>query len=111
MLEFVNDNKKVRLWYQFNSNILGGEYEKYECYDYDEFHFDLDIDEVKETICYELSKVIEHEHSALIIMDALNELDSWECVDWGKIIQNCEELLIECYETQAMEYFVDMKEM
>lgn len=107
MLEFVKDNKKVRLWYQFNSNILGGEYEKYEYYDYDEFHFDIDIDEIKETICYELSKVIEHEHSGLIIMDALNELG----VDWGKIIQNYEELLIEHYEIEAMEYFVDMKEM
>ena len=97
-------DKKVRLWYQFNSRLVDDE--GWEKYDFDEFHFDIDINESKETICYKLSQVIEHSYTSLTILDALNELDSWECVDWNNIIEKCEDLLNEYYEMYAMEYFV-----
>ena len=45
-------------------------------------------------------------HTSLTILDALNELDGWECIDWNKIIEKCEDLLMEYYKIDAMEYFV-----
>lgn len=106
MLEFVKDNKKVRLWYQFDSKHADEE-ELYAKYDFDDFHYDIDIDDAKETICWELSKVIEKGYTSSGILDALNELDSWECVDWFNIIKKCEDILIEEYKLDAMEHFVE----
>ena len=108
MLEFSEDKKKVKLWYQFNSKLVDDD--GYEKYDYDNFCYKIDIDEVKETICYKLSQVIEKEHTSLTILDALNELDGWECIDWNKIIEKCEDLLMEYYDIDAMEYFVENHE-
>lgn len=106
MLEFVNDNKKVRLWYQFDSSYVDEGYEKY---DFDEFHYDIDIDDAKDTIAYSLLKVIdEHEYCvSSVIVKALDELDSWECLEWFEIIRNCEDILMEDNKMDAMEHFIE----
>lgn len=104
MLEFVKDNKKVRLWYRFDSSYVDEEYENYDLVD---FHYDVDIEDAKETICWELSKIIEREKGSSIILEALDELDSWSCIDWFKIIESCDDLLEEYYKMDAMEYFAE----
>lgn len=105
MLEFVKDNKQVRLWYQFNSRLVDDEC--WEKYDFDEFHYDIDIDEVKEEISYRIAKITNDGSGSLIILDALNELDQEELVDWVKIIRGWEDVLLEQYEYDAMEYFIE----
>ena len=105
MLGFVKGNKKVRLWYQFNSSYVDEGYEKY---DFDEFHYDIDIDEVKETIADELMKIIDRVNmSSLGLLDAINELDSWEVLDWFNLIRKAEDILMDYYRMDAMQYFVD----
>jgi hypothetical protein len=106
MLEFVKDNKKVRLWYQFDSSYVDEGYEKY---DFDEFHYDIDIDDAKDTIAYSLLKVIDEQEYCVssVIVKALDELDSWECLEWFNIIRNCEDILMEEYKMDAMEYFAE----
>lgn len=106
MLEFVKDNKKVRLWYQFDSSYVDEDYEKY---DFDEFHYDIDIDDAKDTIAYSLLKVIDEQEYCVssVIVKTLDELDSWECLEWFNIIRNCEDILMEEYKMDAMEYFVE----
>ena len=106
MLEFVEDNKKVKLWYRFNSAYSYGGYEKY---DLDEFDYEVDIDDVKDAICEKLCKVIDSVHP-VSVLDALNELDSWECVDWLKIIKNCDDLVKEYFKNDAMTHFMSNHE-
>ncbi len=106
MLEFVKDNKKVRLWYQFNSRFA--EEEGWEKYDFDEFHYDIDIDEVKETIADELMKIIGRDNqSSLVLLEIIDELDGWEVLDWFNLIKKAEDILKDYYETDAMEYFIE----
>lgn len=106
MLEFVKDNKKVRLWYQFDSSYVDEGYEKY---DFDEFHYDIDIDEIKETLAYELFEIVkeDEECSSNIILKTLNELDGWEVLDWFKVIKKAEDILKESYKQEAMDYFAE----
>lgn len=106
MLEFVNENKKVRLWYQFDSKFAEDE-ELYARYDFDEFHYDIDIDEVKEEISYRLAKITNDGKGSIIILDALNELEQEEFVDWFTIIKGWEDVLVEYYEDDAMEHFIE----
>lgn len=106
MLEFVKDNKKVRLWYEFDSKFADEE-ELYAKYDFDEFHYDIDIDEVKEEISYRLAKITNDGKGSVIILDALNELDQEELVDWFTIIRGWEDVLVEYYEDDAMEHFIE----
>lgn len=105
MLEFVKDNKQVRLWYQFNSRLVDDE--GWEKYDFDEFHYDIDIDDVKEEISYRIAKITNDGSGSLIILDALNELDQEQLVDWFAIIEGWEDVLLEQYEYDAMEYFIE----
>ena len=105
MLGFVKGNKKVRLWYQFDSSYVDEGYEKY---DFDEFHYDIYIEEVKETIADELMKIIDRVNmSSLGLLDAINELDSWEVLDWFNLIRKAEDILMDYYRMDAMQYFVD----
>ena len=106
MLEFVKDNKKVRLWYEFDSKFADDE-ELYARYDFDEFHYDIDIDEVKEEISYRLAKITNDGRGSVIILDALNELDQEQLVDWFTIIKGWENELVEYYEDDAMEQFIE----
>lgn len=106
MLEFVKDNKKVRLWYEFDSKFADDE-ELYARYDFDEFHYDIDIDEVKEEISYRLAKITNDGRGSVIILDALNELDQEELIDWFTIIKGWEDELVEYYEDDAMEQFIE----
>ena len=105
MLEFIEDNSKVKIWYRFNS--CG--YDGYEKYDLDEFYYEVDIDEVKDAICEKLCKAIDSEHP-LSVINALNELDSWKCIDWFKIIKNCDDLVKDYFESDAMDYFTEKHE-
>ena len=105
MLEFVNENKKVRLWYEFDSKYADDE-ELYAQYDFDEFHYDIDIDEVKEEISYWVAKITDNETHSLSILDALNELDQEKLVNWFTIIEGWEDELVEHYEDKAMEQFI-----
>lgn len=105
MLEFVKDNKKVRLWYEFDSKYADEE-ELYAQYDFDEFHYDIDIDEVKEEISYWVAEITDNETHSLSILDALNELDQEELVNWFTIIEGWEDELVEHYEDKAMEQFI-----
>lgn len=104
MLKFTEDLKKVKIWYQFRSGLVDLDYYMYE---YDEFCYTIDIDEAKETICYQLGENIEKKEVSLTLVEALNELDAWECIDWFKIIKDCEDLLEEHYQYDAMQYFID----
>lgn len=109
MLGFVKGNKKVRLWYQFNSRFA--EEEGWEKYDFDEFHYDIDIDEVKETIADELMKIIGRDNqSSLVLLEVIDELDDWEVLDWFNVIKKAEDILKDYYETDAMEYFIDNRQ-
>lgn len=105
MLEFVKGNKKVRLWYQFDSSYVDEGYEKY---DFDEFHYDIDIDEVKETIADELMKIIgRNNQSSLVLLEVIDELDGWEVLDWFNLIKKAADILKDYYEIDAMEYFIE----
>lgn len=106
MLEFVKDNAKVRLWYEFDSKFADEE-ELYAKYDFDEFHYDIDIDEVKEEISYRLAKITNDGKGSIIILDALNELEQEELVDWFEIIKSWEDVIVEYYEDDAMEKFIE----
>lgn len=109
MLGFVKGNKKVRLWYQFNSRFA--EEEGWEKYDFDEFHYDIDIDEVKETIADELMKIIGRDNqSSLVLLEVIDELNGWEVLDWFNVIKKAEDILKDYYETDAMEYFIDNRQ-
>lgn len=102
MLEFIEDNK-VRLWYEFDSDYV--DEEEYSQYDGDEFHYDISFEDAKDQVSFELSKVIESNHY-LAILDALNELDAEECIDWLKIIEKWEDELLSWFKDDAMDYFV-----
>ena len=104
MLKFTEDLKKVKIWYQFRSGLVDFDYSMYE---YDEFCYTIDIDEAKEVICFQLGENIERKEVSLTLIEALNELDAWECIDWLEIIKKCEDLLEEHYEYDAMQYFID----
>lgn len=106
MLEFVKDNKKVRLWYQFDSKFADDE-ELYDRYDFDEFYYDIDIDDVKEEISYRIAKITNDGKGSLTILDALNELEQEELVNWFTIIEGWEDFLEEYYEDEAMEHFIE----
>lgn len=96
------EKKTIELDYEFNSWYD----EDYEEYDGDEFKYKIGYEDAKDTICVELAKVIKCDNSQ-IIYKTLEELHSWECVDWDKIIENCEDLLRDHYEKEAMEWFID----
>lgn len=96
------EKKPIKIDYVFDSWYD----EDYEEYDGDEFEYEIGYEDAKDTICVELAKVIKCDNSQ-IIYKTLEELDSWECVDWDIIIDKCEDLLREHYEKEAMEWFID----
>ena len=108
MLEFVNikGKEKVRLWYEFESRYVGDYYSKY---DFDEFHYDIDIEDAKCTVSSTLLNAIDEPEISLInlMTKALNELDGWEQVCWHKLIESCEDVIMEENKLYAMEYFAD----
>lgn len=103
MLEVKND--RVKIWYEFDSKYAEDE-ELYAQYDFDEFHYDIGIDEVKEEISYRIAKINDNETRSLAILDALNELEQEELIDWFTIIRGWGDFLEECYKDDAMEYFI-----
>jgi hypothetical protein len=103
MLEIKNN--KVKIWYEFDSKYADDE-ELYARYDFDEFHYDIDIDEVKEEITYRIAKITNDGGGGVIILNALNELEEEELINWFAIIRGWGDFLEEHYKDDAMEYFI-----
>ena len=107
MLE-IKENK-IKIWYRFNSRRCSV-MDDCEHWDFNEFSYTIDIDEAKEVICYQLGENIEKKEVSLTLIEALNELDAWECISWETIIKSCEDLLYEYFEMDAMDYYAENKE-
>ena len=106
MLEITED--KIKIWYQFNSRRCAV---KYDCenWDFNEFYYEISVDDAKDIISYKVAKNTENETHSISILEALNELDDWECISWEKIIHKCEDILKDHYEMEAMDWYANQK--
>jgi hypothetical protein len=106
MLEIKDD--KVKIWYRFNSSRCSVK-DDCENWDLNEFSYKIDLEDAKDVVVRQLAKNIESNNTS-DLLEALDELDSWSCIDWGKIILSCEDLIKEYYEIDAMDFYAETRE-
>lgn len=105
MLEIKDE--KVKLWYQFNSRCV--KKDGYERYDYDEFDYELDLYDVKFDIVYNYLKITKNLDNCKLraVIEVLDEMEKCEEINWEDIIKNNEDMIMDDYREEAMEYFVE----
>ena len=106
MLEIKGN--KIKIWYRFKSDLVDEDLSKY---DDNEFGYEIDIEDAKDTIAYTYLKVTDNNDicSSRVIKEVLDFADACEEIDWNKIIEKNEDTLTEEYEMDAMKYYAEKK--
>lgn len=99
---------KIKIWYRFRSDLVSDDFMKY---DLDEFCYEINIEDAKDTIAYSYLKCTDNNDvcSSRVIREVLDFAAACEEFDWDETILKNEDILKEEYEMDAMIEYAEKK--